>query len=383
MSEQGGQVRPGAERVRLGMVGAGNISGQYLETISRLEALELVAVADLDLDRARAVAEPHGAAAEDLDGLLGRDDVDLVLNLTVPQAHADVSSAAIRAGKGVYVEKPFTADVASGREVLRQAREAGVVIGSAPDTVLGTGVQTARAALDAGQIGTPMSATATMVIPGHEAWHPNPDFYYQPGGGPLLDMGPYYLTTLVTLLGPVRQVIGAAGALRDERVIGSGPRAGERITVTTPSHVTGALVHTSGAISTVVMSFDGAATHAAPLEIQGTEGALAVPDPNRFDGSVSLFRGGAGWEELPVAAGYREAARGYGIADLLWSGAFDGDPLRGRAQGELGLHVLEVMDGLLSSAESGRAVDMTTTAERPDPVSLSSAAHPAAAQRAR
>ncbi|GAA1175106.1 Gfo/Idh/MocA family oxidoreductase [Nesterenkonia xinjiangensis] len=359
-------------RVRIGMVGAGNISGQYLKTISRLDALELTAVADLDLSRAEAVATAHGAVTEDLDGLLGRADVDVVLNLTVPQAHAQVSSAAIRAGKGVYVEKPFAADVAAGREVLNQARRAQVVIGSAPDTVLGSGVQTARAALDAGRIGTPTSATATLIIPGHEAWHPNPDFYYQPGGGPLMDMGPYYLTALVTLLGPVQQVIGAASALRDERIIGSGPRTGERIPVTTPSHVTGALVHAGGAVSTVVMSFDGAATHAAPIEIQGTEGALAVPDPNHFDGTVSLARRGAPWQELPVSAGYRGASRGYGIADLLWSGAWDGDPRKGRSQGELGLHVLEVMEGLLASAESGRAVVMTTTVKRPEPVPLSS-----------
>lgn len=356
--------------LRVGMVGAGTISGQYLETIARLEDLRLTAVADLDAARAESVAAVHGAAVEDLDGLLARDDVDVVLNLTVPQAHAEVSSAAIAAGKGVYVEKPFAADVAAGRQVLDQARAAGAVVGGAPDTVLGTGVQTARAALDAGVIGAPMSATATLILPGHESWHPNPDFYYQPGGGPLMDMGPYYLTALVTLLGPVREVIGAASALRDERVVGSGPRAGERIPVTTPSHVTGALVHVSGAISTVVMSFDGAATHAAPIEVQGTEGALSVPDPNHFSGRVMLSRDGGGWHEVPVSAGYRHAARGYGIADLHWAGAFDGDPLRGRSQGELALHVLEVMEGLLASAESRRAVAMETTVERPEPVPL-------------
>ncbi|GAB3183192.1 Gfo/Idh/MocA family oxidoreductase [Nesterenkonia halophila] len=366
MGEPVSRARP----LRIGMVGAGTISGQYLETIARLEDLTLTAVADLDAARAESVAVAHGAAAEDLEGLVARDDVDVVLNLTVPQAHAAVSSAAIAAGKGVYAEKPFAADVAAGRQVLDAARAAGAVVGGAPDTVLGTGVQTARAALDAGVIGTPTSATATLVLPGHESWHPNPDFYYQPGGGPLMDMGPYYLTALVTLLGPVREVIGAASALRDERVIGSGPRAGERIPVTTPSHVTGALVHASGAISTVVMSFDGAATHTAPIEVQGTEGALSVPDPNHFSGRVTLSRDGGGWHEIPVSAGYRHAARGYGIADLHWAGAFDGDPHRGRAQGELGLHVLEVMEGLLVSAESRRAVSMETTVERPAPVPL-------------
>lgn len=360
------RVRP----LRIGMVGAGTISGQYLQTVARLEDLQLTAVADLDAARAEAVAAEHGAAAEEVDGLMGRGDVDVVLNLTVPQSHAEVSSAAIAAGKGVYTEKPFAADVAAGREVLAQGRGSGAVVGGAPDTVLGTGVQTARAALDAGVIGTPTSATATLILPGHESWHPHPDFYYQPGGGPLMDMGPYYLTALVTLLGPVREVVGAASALRDERVIGSGPRAGERIPVATPSHVTGALVHADGVISTVVMSFDGAATRAAPIEVQGTEGALSVPDPNRFSGRVALSRDGGGWHEVPVSAGYRHAARGYGLADLHWAGAFDGDPLRGRAQGELGLHVLEVMEGLLASAESRRAVGMDTTVERPAPVPM-------------
>lgn len=360
---------PGAP-LRIGMVGAGNISAQYLETIGRVPELELVAVADLDLGRAQAVAEAHGAAALSLEGLLERDDVDVVLNLTIPAAHAEVAVAAAEAGKGVYTEKPLAATTAQGRGMLEAAREADVVLGSAPDTVLGTGIQTARAAVDAGEIGVPTSATATMIIPGHEAWHPNPDFYYQPGGGPLLDMGPYYITSLVTLLGPVARVIGAAAALRDERVIGSGPRAGERIPVSTPSHVTGALVHAGGAISTLVMSFDGANTGAAPIEVHGTEGSLAAPDPNRFTGPVRLSPGRGEWRDVPVSAGYRRAARGYGLADLLWSGAFDGEPQAGRARGELGLHVLEVMEGVLSSAESGAAVEIVSAPPRPESVPL-------------
>lgn len=362
---------PGPQRrLNVGLIGAGNISGQYLQTLHRLEDLNLVAVADLDLDRARQVAEAGGAEGMSVDQLLASSEVEAVINLTIPRAHAETSLAAIAAGKGVYVEKPFAATVAEGHQMLAAAEAAGVVMGSAPDTVLGTGVQTARAAVDAGQIGTPMSAVATMVTAGHESWHPNPDFYYQPGGGPLLDMGPYYVTSLITLLGPVSAVIGASSALRTEREIGSGPRAGEKLSVSTPSHITGALIHESGAISTLIMSFDGTASQAPPIEVHGTEGSMTVPDPNHFAGEVQVTHDRGQWQPLQPAGGYVQAGRGYGLADLLWSGAFDQDPGLGRAQGTLGLHVLEVMAGVLTAAETGASVTISSRADRPSAVPL-------------
>lgn len=363
-------MNAGVPQLRVGMVGAGNISGQYLSTLSRLDDLHLTAVADLDLARAQEVAAAHDAHAMDVQELIASESVDVVLNLTIPRAHADVALSAIAAGKGVYTEKPLAATVAEGRSMVEAARSAGVVIGGAPDTVLGTGVQTAREVIDSGRIGVPLSATATMIIPGHERWHPNPDFYYQPGGGPLLDMGPYYITSLITLLGSVARVVGASSALRTERIIGSGPRAGERLPVNTPSHVAGILIHHSGAISSVVMSFDGVATHAKPLEIHGEHGSLTVPDPNNFSGEVLLHQGTDGWQQVPVSAGYRHAARGYGLADLFWSGAFDGQPGAGRSQGELALHVLEVMEAVLSAANCGRSVDIDSHPDRPSPVPL-------------
>ncbi|WP_202923020.1 Gfo/Idh/MocA family protein [Nesterenkonia haasae] len=363
-------MSPGAPQLRVGLVGAGNISGQYLSTLSRLDDLRLTAVADLDLTRAHEVAGAYGAQAMDVPTLISSETVDVVLNLTIPRAHADVALSAIAAGKGVYTEKPLAATVAEGRSMVDAARSAGVVIGGAPDTVLGTGVQTAREVIDSGRIGMPMSATATMIIPGHEHWHPNPDFYYQPGGGPLLDMGPYYITSLVTLLGPVVRVVGAASALRAERTIGSGPRAGEQLPVSTPSHVAGILVHQSGAISSVVMSFDGVATHARPLEIHGERGSVTVPDPNNFSGEVLLHQGEGGWQHVPVSAGYKQAARGYGLADLFWSGAFDGNLAAGRSQGELALHVLEVMEAVLSAARGSNGVEIATRPDRPSPVPL-------------
>lgn len=206
-----------------------------------------------------------------------------------------------------------------------------------------------------------------MVTPGHERWHPNPDFYYQPGGGPLLDMGPYYVTALVTLLGPVVSVVGAASHTRNERTIGSGPRQGEKVPVAIDSHVTGVLTHASGALSTLFMSFDAVKSKSPNIEIHGELGSLVVPDPNHFDGDVELFPlGGDAWETLPVSAGYVDSGRGFGIADL----AATPDGSEPRAGGALAYHALEVMESVLASAHSGSAVRINSTVERPQTVEL-------------
>ncbi|MGP3776217.1 Gfo/Idh/MocA family protein [Streptomyces sp. SDT5-1] len=360
------------EPLNVGIVGCGTIVGQYLESLRRLErTVRLVAVADLDASRAQAVADKWDGAGEvravPVLELLTADDVDLVLNLTIPAAHADIALKAIAAGKHVYGEKPLAATTHEARTVLDAARQAGVVVGCAPDTVLGTGIQTARRAVDEGLIGTPVAATATMVTPGHERWHPSPDFYYAPGGGPLLDMGPYYITALITLLGPVTSVIGAASHTRTEREIGTGPRAGERIPVTVDTHVTGVLTHESGALSTLLISFDAVATHSSNIEVHGPEGTLSVPDPNHFSGDTRVFRLGAdSWETLPPSAGYLTSGRGYGIADLTTT-LPSPEP---RASGTLAYHVLDVMESLLSSASTGASVPVTSRAPRPAPVPL-------------
>jgi predicted dehydrogenase len=361
----GEQVTP----LRIGMVGAGAISGQYLKTIERLPALQLTAVADLDAARAAEVAGQHGARDLTVEQLINDDDVDLVLNLTIPAAHAEIALQAIDAGKSVYGEKPLAATIGDGAKIVDAGHAAGVLLGCAPDTVLGTGTQTARQAVDDGLIGTPIAATATMVTPGHERWHPNPDFYYRPGGGPLLDMGPYYVTSLITMLGPVTRVIGAASHRRPTRTIGSGPRAGEIIDVEVDTHVSGVLVHASGVLSTLVMSFDAAATRSANIEVHGSDASMIVPDPNNFDGDVSIHPVNGEWQRLPVSAGYRNAARGYGIADL----AATADGALPRASGDLALHVLDVMLSLLNSADSGAAVEVSTSCERPSVVPLGDA----------
>jgi predicted dehydrogenase len=254
----------------IGVVGLGFISRAYLNTLADHPAVRIVAVADLDAARAVAAAATiPGAEAVSVERLLCHPDVATVLNLTIPAAHAEITGAAIDVGRNVYGEKPLTVTFPEGRAIIDRAASAGVHVGCAPDTVLGTGAQTARAAIDSGLIGRPISASAVMVTPGHERWHPEPGFYYAPGGGPLMDMGPYYISALVHLLGPVRAVIGAASRLRDTRVIGSGPRLGQRIPVEVPTHVTGVLEHSGGALTTLTTSFDGVATTAAPIEVHG------------------------------------------------------------------------------------------------------------------
>jgi predicted dehydrogenase len=353
---------------RIGIVGLGVISRAYLNTLAGHPAVSITAVADLDAARSAAVAaELPGAEPRGVEHLLDGADVDTVLNLTIPAAHASIALAAIGHGKNVYAEKPLAVTFPDASEVIDAAARAGVGVGCAPDTVLGTGTQTARAAIDAGHIGRPLTASAIMVTSGPESWHPNPDFYYTAGGGPLLDMGPYYVTSLIHLLGPVRAVIGAASRLRPERVIGSGPRVGQRIPVEVDSHVSGVLEHASGALSTITTSFDGVATTAAPIEVHGEAGTLGVPDPNRFDGDVRLFELGATrWRTVPPSAGYVGAARGVGLLDLI-----EADAQRPpRAGGRLALHALETMTALLRSAAEGRRVELTTTVERPAPVPL-------------
>lgn len=358
--------------LKVGLIGCGNISGQYLETFDRLADIELVAVADLVAERARAVAADRpGVAAATVDELLADQRIEAVVNLTVPAVHADVSSLIIKAGKSVYVEKPLAATTAAASAVLDAAGAAGLVVGCAPDTVLGTGIQTARKVVDDGAIGRPIAASAVMVTPGHERWHPNPDFYYQTGGGPLFDMGPYYLTALVTILGPVARVHGSASALRDTRLIRSGPRTGQTVSVHTPTHVTGVLEHTSGVLTTLTMSFDSVASKASRIEIHGDEGSLSLPDPNAFSGPVERFAfGGSGWEPVAASAGYRGAARGYGLADMHWSAPAPARLVGARTGGELAFHVLDVMESMLESLGTAASVAIRSTVELPAPVPL-------------
>lgn len=350
--------------VRVGVMGAGTIAGQYSASFARLPNVRVTAVCDLIPERAaRLAAEHHGARIVTAPELLAAPDVDVVLVLTLPATHCDIARDALAAGKHVYGEKPLAMSVAEGREVVKAAAEAGLRVGCAPDTVLGTGIQTARAVVDAGRIGTPHSATAFMTTPGHERWHHFPEFYYQPGGGPLMDMGPYYLSALVHLLGPVTRVVGASARPSATRTIGSGPRAGESFEVTVDTHLSGILEHASGAVTTLVMSFDTWAARLPRIEVYGTDGSLSVPDPNTFDGAVEIFSAASErWVDVGVWAGYSRSGRGYGIADLAIALA---DDRPHRASADVALHVLDIIESVHQAADTHASVALTTTCERP------------------
>ncbi len=354
----------GAVRLRVGIIGAGNISSQYSQSLSRLPQLRVTAVADVAVERAQSLADKHpGARATTTAGLIAADDVDVVLNLTLPVSHAEIALAALAAGKHVYGEKPLAMTVADGRKIVESAAAAGLRVGCAPDTVLGTGIQTARHVIDAGEIGTPHAATVFMTSPGHELWHPNPDFYYQPGGGPLFDMGPYYLTSLVHLLGPVVRVAGASSRPHDSRVIGRGPRAGEAIEVSVDTHITGVLEHASGALSTLIMSFDVWSARLPDIEVHGARGSLSVPDPNQFAGAVELYpAGGAGWVEVGAQHGLVDSGRGYGLAELALALR---EQRPHRASGAMALHVLDIMESLQQAAVARTSIALSTNCDRP------------------
>jgi predicted dehydrogenase len=353
--------------LRVGIVGAGKISGQYSATLARLPELAVTAVADLDEARARELAGRHdGARVLPLPELCTADEVDVVLNLTTPAGHAPIALAALAGGKHVYGEKPLAATTSDGRAITAAAEAAGLRAACAPDTVLGTGVQTARAALDSGAIGVPHAATAFMTTPGHERWHPDPEFYYQPGGGPLFDMGPYYLTSLVHLLGPVRRVVAMASRPQAERTIGSGPRAGTTFPVGIDTHTTGILHHDGGALTTMIMSFDTWAAALPRIEVYGATGSLSVPDPNYFAGDVALFtRDAPEWKVLAPSAGYADAGRGVGLLELHDAVAEDRPH---RTGADVALHVLDVMESMQTSAATGTAVTVTTTCTQPAPL---------------
>lgn len=364
-----GPLLHGQEPVGVGIVGLGNISGTYLRNLTEEfgEVVRIVGCTDLDRDRSAAVAAEYGIADyPDLAALLADEQVELVLNLTTPQSHVAISSAALAAGKHVYSEKPIGIDFAAARQLQQQAADAELLIGCAPDTFLGAGLQTCRRVIDAGTVGKPMAATVAMVCHGHENWHPSPAFFYQAGAGPLLDMGPYYLTALISLMGPIQRVVGMEQTTFPTRMITSEPLAGTVIDVQVPTHITALLQFTCGATATLLMTFDVWAAQLPHLEIYGTEGSLHGPDPNTFGGPVLIRRGnGSSWEDVPIPDAWQQDSRGLGLADLACAIRLGGQP---RASGALATHVLEAMHGIHLSAGAARAYDMVTTCASPKPL---------------
>ena len=353
---------------KVGIIGCGNISGIYLQADKKFPILQTIACADLDTARAKAKAEEYGIKAYSVDELLADPEIDIVINLTIPAAHGKVAMAAIEAGKHVYSEKPLALDRAEGRQLLEMAAAKGLRVGNAPDTFLGGGIQTCRKLIDDGWIGEPLGATAFMMAPGHERWHPDPDFFYQPGGGPMFDMGPYYVTALVSLLGPVRRVTGSTRATYKERTITSQPKFGQKIQVNVPTYVAGLLDFTAGAIGTIITSFDTWAAELPRIEIYGTQGSLSVPDPNTFGGPVRIRRAGATeWSEMPITHLYTENSRGLGVADMAY--AIESGRAH-RANGQLAYHVLDIMCAIHDASNQDAHVQLASTCERPAPLPL-------------
>jgi predicted dehydrogenase len=353
-------------KLGIGIIGLGNISGAYIKASRTFPVIDIRAVADLNPAVAESAAAEHGFKAVSLDEIYLDPSIDIILNLTVPKAHLDVGLRALEAGKHVYAEKPLGITFDEGRKLMEAARARNLRVGSAPDTFLGGSHQTARNLIDEGNLGKIVGGTAYFMCPGHESWHPNPAFYYEVGGGPILDMGPYYITDLVNLLGPVAKVFGATSMLRDTRTITSKERNGEVIPVEVPTHVAGTLVFANGALVQIATSFDVAGHKHVPLEIYGTDASLIVPDPNQFGGRVELYAKGGEWDDVATIQPYADGNyRSIGLADMALA-ILDNRPHR--ASGDLALHVLEVMEAFQRSSETGRAIEITTPVTRPAPL---------------
>lgn len=348
------------------MVGCGNISKQYFTVAQRLSAFDIVAVADINRQAAeRAAAQWQIPRVLTVDELLADPEIDIVLNLTIPAAHHSVALAALQHGKSVYNEKPLALSVAEGQQLLTVAHEHGLRIGCAPDTFLGGGLQSARKLLDEGAIGSPVAATAFMMSRGHEHWHPSPEFYYKAGGGPMFDMGPYYLTALIAMLGPVARVTGSTRKTWAERVILSEPKRGQMISVDVPTHVVGVLDFETGPVGTIITTFDVKAADLPRIEIYGTDGTLSLPDPNTFGGNTRLRRTGESeWTEITPTFPNLEASRGIGLADMAHA-VVENRPHR--ASGELAFHVLEIMEAIHVASDKGTHVRLSGQCDRPAP----------------
>lgn len=350
-------------KVGIGIIGCGNISEAYLKAATGFPILDIRGVADLKPEAARARAAQFGLKACSVDELMRDPEIEIIVNLTIPAAHVEVGLMALRSGKHVHSEKPLALTTVQALTLLEAADQRGLRVGCAPDTFLGGSHQTCRKLVDEGVIGRPVAGSAFFMCPGHERWHPNPAFYYAEGGGPMLDMGPYYITALVNLIGPVARVSGAATRSRSERLITSEPLNGTPIAVEVATHVAGTLEFASGAVVSIVMSFDVPRHRHSPIELYGTEASMIVPDPNRFGGTIEVAGAGQDWIERPTEHAYADGNfRSIGVADMAHAIRANRPH---RASGQLALHVLEVMEAFQTSSDRGRHVTIKTRPERP------------------
>ncbi|MCC0028976.1 MAG: Gfo/Idh/MocA family oxidoreductase [Brucellaceae bacterium] len=371
-----------AKTLGVGIIGCGNISAAYMRLAPLFKSIEVRACADIDAKAAQARAAEFGLRAETVDGLLAADDIDIVVNLTIPAAHYEVSKRILDAGKHVYSEKPFVLSLKEGQDIAKRAAKKGLRVGSAPDTFLGGAHQHARHLIDSGAIGKVTSGTAYVMSHGMEHWHPNPDFFFKPGAGPVLDIGPYYVTNLIQLIGPVKRVGAISSTPAPVRTITSKPRSGQKIKVETPTTIHAVLEFENGATVAMGTSWDVWSHDHRNMELYGEDGTLYVPDPNFFGGDLRMTKGNEPVKKLakfdhPFAVinesnGTRRQAnyRTSGLADMAQA-IIDGRPHR--CSLELALHAVDVMTSILKSGETGRFVTVATTCERPAPLGIKDA----------
>ena len=356
-------------KVKVAMIGVGAISGIYLENITKVfTELELIGICDLVRERAEQAQEKYQIRNlyETMDEAFADPEVDIILNLTRPYEHFEVTKAALLAGKHVYTEKPLGASFEEGTQLFTLAKEKKLMLGGAPDTFLGSGLQTCRRLIDDGYIGEPIGAAAFMICHGHETWHPDPEFYYKYGGGPMLDMGPYYVTALVNLIGGVKGVTGVTKTSFPTRTITSQPKSGAIIDVDVPTYVTGTLSFDNGAVGTIFTTFDVYYNQQARFEVYGTKGTLIVPDPNTFGGPIRLLRPEDGdYKEMPLLFDYKENSRGLGLADMAKALQTGRDY---RANDQLIYHVLEILTSFEKSSTEGCYLPLETHYERSLPM---------------
>lgn len=349
------------KKVNIGLIGCGAISGIYLQNLQNLFTnTEIVAVADIIEENAQRASKEWGIKVLGVEELINSPDIQILLNLTTPSSHFEINKKALLAGKHTYTEKPLSSKFAEGLELFNIAKEKGLMLGGAPDTFMGAGIQTCRKLIDDGYIGKVFGGVAFYASRGHESWHPNPEFYYKEGGGPMFDMGPYYVTALITLLGSVKEVIGFAEKSMQTRTITSQPKFGQVVDVEVPTTISAVLRFESSAIVNIVTSFDYVVHSHPHIELYGEQGSLLVPDPNFFEGPVKLAtRNNKNYMEIPVTHSYAENSRGLGVCDMakcVLEGRIDN-----RASGELTLHALEVMEAVYIASKTQSVYKMTTT----------------------